>query len=110
MKKILIIVLIGIIGIVAYKAITKNDVGGGVLKKVEKQIDANKKASIGSTIVCPICNTSFEKKMFSPYDFDCDECREKYEKRVAKINKLNEYTDKAVNVVEDTKNSIKNNF
>ena len=62
------------------------------------------------TIVCPICHTSFEKKMFSSYDFDCDECREKYEKIVNSIDKVNEITDKAVNVVEDTKNSIKNNF
>ena len=110
MKKIITIVIIAIIGIVAYKAVTKNDIGKNALKKIEKQIDANKKASIGSTIVCPICHTSFEKKMFSSYDFDCDECREKYEKIVNSIDKVNEITDKAVNVVEDTKNSIKNNF
>ena len=110
MKKIITIVIIAIIGIVAYKAVTKNDIGKSALKKIEKQIDANKKASIGSTIVCPICHTSFEKKMFSSYDFDCDECREKYEKIVNSIDKVNEITDKAVNVVEDTKNSIKNNF
>ena len=110
MKKILTIVIVAIICLVGYKMVTKNHLGNKALEKIEKQIDANKNASIGSTIVCPICHTSFEKKLFSPYDFDCDECREKYEKRVAKINKLNEYTDKAVNVVEDTKNSIKNNF
>ena len=108
MKKIITIVIAALIGIVAYKAITKNDIGKNALKKIEKQIDANKKASIGSTIVCPICHTSFEKKMFSSYDFDCDECREKYEKIVNNI--ANEIADKAVNVVEDTKNSIKNNF
>lgn len=110
MKKIITIVIAALIGIVAYKAITKNDIGKNALKKIEKQIDANKKASIGSTIVCPICHTSFEKKMFSSYDFDCDECREKYEKIVNNIDKANEIADKAVNVVEDTKNSIKNNF
>ena len=110
MKKIITIVIIAIIGIVAYKAITKNDIGKSALKKIEKQIDANKKASIGSTIVCPICHTSFEKKIFASYDVDCDECREKYEKIVNNIDKANEITDKAVNVVEDTKNSIKNNF
>ena len=110
MKKIITIVIIAIIGIVAYKAVTKNEIGKSTLKKIEKQIDANKKASIGSTIVCPICHTSFEKKIFSSYDFDCDECREKYEKIVNNIDKANEIADKAVNVVEDTKNSIKNNF
>ena len=110
MKKIITIIIVAFVCVIGYKAITKNDIGDKAIKKIEKQIDANKNASIGSTIVCPICHTSFEKKMFSSYDFDCDECREKYEKIISNLGKVNDFTDKAVNVVEDTKNSIKNNF
>ena len=116
MQKIITIVIIAIIGIVAYKAVTKNDIGKSALKKIEKQIDANKKASIGSTIVCPICHTSFEKKMFSSYDFDVENISEGdfcYISEIAKErlaqNLCNDINDCVTKVELDTEVPYKEN-
>lgn len=110
MKKIIVIALIAAAGLIAYKTIAKADIGDGVLKKIEKQIEANKKAEIGATIVCPICHKKFEKKLLAPCDFDSDECREKYKKLTDGLDKVNDIAGKASNVAKDTKKSIEKNF
>ena len=110
MKKIITFIIVLIIVIIGYKVVTNRNITDNVIETMDEQIAENKKASIGSTIVCPICHKEFKKKLFSNYDFDKDECREKYHTIVSNLEKVNDFTDKAASVVEDTKKSIEKNF
>ena len=110
MKKIIGIVVLAVIVLIGVKIFSGNSVGEMVMENIETQVKLNNKAMVGTEIECPICHNHFKKGLTKNKIFDTEKCEQKYLKYLSIAEKERNFTEKASNVVMDTKDSIQENF
>ena len=110
MKKILSSILwtavILLIGLAIYKGVTGDSGVRKLWNKYDRVVDINRQALVGTTLTCPICDTTFVKA--NPEQVFCSpECRKKYERLEKGVRTEGKIEDELLDLWSNIKTRVK---
>ena len=110
MKKILSSILwtavVLLIALAVYKGVTRKSAIKGLWDKYERVVDLNRKAPEGTTLICPVCDTTFVK--MNPEQVFCSpECRKKYERMEKGVKTEGKIEDELLDLWNGIKTRVK---